>query len=282
MTKKILVCLSSSSELTLKHGKKLKTGYFINEVAVPLMHVYDETDFEVVFANPLGNTPVMDPRSDSLLWFRGNRSRYNRAKEIICRPEFVHPQTFQQILELGEERLAEEFVGLFIPGGHAPLVDLPESKELGQIIRFFHDRQRPIAMICHGPVALLSTLAEPAQSIESFRAVNNAKGGTSVEGLRSVTSPTDIPSSWIFHGYKMTCFSNLEEAMITAMNLIVGPRDFMDLKCESALKACGGKVKTSLLGGLVVEDRELITGQNPFSDDSLGRRFVERLGEASR
>lgn len=40
--------------------------------------------------------------------------------------------------------------------GHAPLEDLKDDKDLGRILLHFHRAQRPTAIICHAPIALLS------------------------------------------------------------------------------------------------------------------------------
>jgi len=40
--------------------------------------------------------------------------------------------------------------------GHAPLEDLKDDKGLGRILLHFHRAQRPTAVICHAPIALLS------------------------------------------------------------------------------------------------------------------------------
>ena len=43
--------------------------------------------------------------------------------------------------------------------GHAPLEDLKLNKDLGRILLHFHAAQRPTAIICHAPIALLSAHA---------------------------------------------------------------------------------------------------------------------------
>jgi putative intracellular protease/amidase len=51
------------------------------------------------------------------------------------------------------------YAALLVPGGHAPMSDLAFNADLGAIIANFHAKQKPIGVICHGPVALMSTLA---------------------------------------------------------------------------------------------------------------------------
>jgi putative intracellular protease/amidase len=80
---------------------------------------------------------------------------------------------------------------------------------------------------------------------------------------------------WQYAGYRMTVFSNKEEAYVEE-NAIHGKLKFY---AGDALITAGGILFT--LGGLfepnVVEDRELITGQNPPSDHALSELFLKAL-----
>ena len=77
----------------------------------------------------------------------------------ICAPEWgeitgKHGYTVSANLSLSEVS-EEAFVLLYLPGGKAPgeLRLLPEALE---IVRAFHQAQKPIAAICHGPQVLVS------------------------------------------------------------------------------------------------------------------------------
>ena len=48
-------------------------------------------------------------------------------------------------------------VGTLDVAGHAPMMDMPTDKALGRILLHFHRKQKPTALICHAPVALLAT-----------------------------------------------------------------------------------------------------------------------------
>ena len=48
-------------------------------------------------------------------------------------------------------------VGTLDAAGHAPMMDMPTDKALGRILLHFHRKQKPTALICHAPVALLAT-----------------------------------------------------------------------------------------------------------------------------
>ncbi|MEP7457713.1 DJ-1/PfpI family protein, partial [Phyllobacterium sp. SB3] len=67
-----------------------------------------------------------------------------------------HPKTLASVVAEG----TDGYVGLFIPGGHAPMADLISDKNLGKILTSFHDTGRPTGIICHGPIVLLSALPD--------------------------------------------------------------------------------------------------------------------------
>lgn len=46
---------------------------------------------------------------------------------------------------------------IFMPGGHAPMMDFKDNPELGEILNRFHEEGRLISAICHGPIALQSS-----------------------------------------------------------------------------------------------------------------------------
>ena len=58
----ILVIASRVDSFTLKDGRKEHTGYYLNELDVPVQAALD-AGYQMVLATPEGNKPVMDPRS---------------------------------------------------------------------------------------------------------------------------------------------------------------------------------------------------------------------------
>ena len=77
----------------------------------------------------------------------------------------------------------------------------------------------------------------------------------------------------------MTVFSASEEKRIE-QEILHGKLYFT---MPDALQAAGGDVSVNSVDfdPHVVEDRELITGQNPRSDDSLAAKLVAALGRAT-
>lgn len=80
---------------------------------------------------------------------------------------------------------------------------------------------------------------------------------------------------WQYAGYKMTVLSNTEEKIVE--DHILHAKLYFNV--VDALQTAGGDVITTKTDfeAHVVEDRELITGQNPRSDRPLAEKFVAAL-----
>ncbi|TPX70003.1 hypothetical protein SpCBS45565_g02092 [Spizellomyces sp. 'palustris'] len=239
---KVLIILSGANTIHLKEGKDQKTGYFLSELGHPLMKIL-EAGYEVVFANPTGTHPVQDPISDLLIWFLGNYKEREREHALIDKMKiesnFASPRPFAS---LTDDDLST-FVGVFIPGGHAPMQDLHNDKELARILGHFHRMAKPTGAICHGPAALLSTKTE--------------------EGCP-------------YAGYKVTAYSNTEDKLNEIMWWGTLPYKLVD-ELEKAGLSCQ---ETFPMGSKVTVDRELVSGQNPSSASAFGDAFVKKLEES--
>lgn len=238
---KVLVALSSSSKITLQNGKNVKTGFFLIELIEPIKKLR-EANYDIVYANPLGNEPALDHLSDSSVWWGFKQSSYHKAKKLLeleYGRGLKDPRPFRSI---SNEEL-EEFQGIFIPGGHAPMDDLGNDPELGRILKHFHEAKKPTAVICHGSIALLST------------------------------EKVYPEGQWPYHGYKMTCYSNKEERLNQLMWF-----SSLKIKVEDALRSAGAKIDNGLpMQPNCVLDRELISAQGPTSVWKLGNEFVKAL-----
>lgn len=256
---KILIVISSENKLVLKNGKSISTGFYFNETIVPSMAL-TKAGYELVFANPKGNRPFMDQRSDNISYFSNNEKEYKAAKDFLkTLKELWSPLKLSDVIGSG----LDEFKGVFVPGGHAPMIDLVKNKELGQILRHFHLNQKPTALICHGPVALISTLKQPTKYLEALKKnrINRAK---------------KYSKNWPYADYNMTVFSTSEEAIVEKNNFKANLMFYP----ESGLQNAGGKIRNGEnWQSNVVRDRELLTGQNPASDNAFIETFLSMLTE---
>ncbi|OXI78264.1 thiamine biosynthesis protein ThiJ [Burkholderia sp. AU31652] len=259
--RKVLVVLSSAQQLELRDGKQYRTGYYLDELAIPLQKIV-AAGYTPVFANPQGNPASWDPVSNDKIFFGDNEAARAKAVDLVQSfPGIAHPQTLTEIAAQG----TSDYYGIFIPGGHAPMQDLSHDKALGQILVSFHNNGRPTGIICHGPTALLSTLHEP----EAFRVAMIAG---------DFTKAARLAQGWPYAGYRLTVFSSGEEHAIEGDGRQLGGE--VKFYAADALAEAGAHVdRIGAFQSNVIEDRELVSGQQPFSSDAFGDAFVARLNQ---
>jgi putative intracellular protease/amidase len=257
----VLVVVSSEHQLELRNGKRYDTGYYLNELAVPVQKLI-EAGYTPVFANPLGNVPSMDDHSNDKMFFGGNDAKRAETLEFIKSLDGLkNPKTLESIVAEG----TDHYLGIFLPGGHAPMQDLLKDKHLGSILRSFHDSGKPTALICHGPIALLSTMAEPTAFHDAL--------------VKSDAGAIDaLAKTWPYSGYRMTVFASTEEKAVEPGQL---KGEVLFYPSEALAEAGAHIDSVAAWHSNVVQDRELITGQQPFSDSVLGDTFVEALNAHS-
>ncbi len=247
---KILVILSSETTLPLKDGKTFETGYYLNELVDPAMR-FKDAGYELVFANPKGNTPQVAADSINKTYFSDSEERLKAAMEFQKTLSGLdHPLTLRQAIEGG----LDQYKAVFVPGGPAPMIDLMASRELGNILVYFHEHDRTTILLCHGPVALASTTGDPVAYQKALRSGD-------------VDAARKIAAGWPYAGYNMTIFSDAEEK-IAAQYVFKGDPFFFP---QDALQIAGGNISNAAEAWQphAIVDRELITGQNPASDATL-------------
>lgn len=249
----VLVLLSSENQLPLQDGKRYATGYYLNEFGVPADQLL-KAGYKLVLVTPKGNAPSVDQRSIDPRYFAGDAVEMRRIEKVVQGlPGIDDTLSVKEVLagDLGR------YAGLFIPGGHAPLIDLANNPDVGALLRHFHQAGKPTAAICHGPIALLSAQQDPA-------------------GYQSALARGEKPAAtdWLYKGYKMTIFSDPEEQVFEGsledQRLLFYP--------ANAMAVAGGDMGyAKAWQPNVVVDRELITGQNPFSDKALAKALLDKL-----
>lgn len=254
----VLVVGSNARALRLKDGSSVPTGNYLSETVVP-MQALRAAGYDLIVATPDGTAPALDTRSLKPDYFGNDDAAFDQALRFFDEdPAFRHVRTLREVIDGGLERIA----GVYVPGGHAPIVDLAANLELGEILRYAHAAALPTAMLCHGPIALLAAMPD-ARMFEGAMIAGDAE------------TARDAAEGWPYRGYRMTIFSNSEEAPVER-DTFGAPLPY---SVSDALGLAGGCVEQSDIdyAAFVVADRELITGQNPRSDHPLARRLIEAL-----
>jgi len=133
----------------------------------------------------------------------------------------------------------DDFDAVFYPGGHGPLWDLTNDANSVALIEKFDRQEKPIAFVCHAPAVL--------------KDVKNEDGTPLVKGK------------------KITGFSNKEEAA-------VGLTEVVPLLLEDMLIENGAMYSNKEnWAPYAVQDKNLITGQNPASSELVAEKLLEAL-----
>src|ERR1700743_867683 len=162
---KILIVMSGAHLLEMPDNKVYATGYYLNELATPLRALI-KAGYTPVFASPNGDAPTMDASSNDATFFGNDKAK--RMETLRFSDGFEGLRHPLKLSDVAGRTL--DYVAVFVPGGHAPMVDLASDKDPGKILLSFHEARRPTALICHGPMGLLSTLPQT----EKFNRALNA------------------------------------------------------------------------------------------------------------
>lgn len=134
---------------------------------------------------------------------------------------------------------AADFDAVFYPGGHGPLWDLSQDSTSIKLIETFNEQKKPMAFVCHAPAAL--------------KHVNGEDGKPLVKGK------------------KVTGFTNTEEEAVKLTEIV-------PFLVENMLKTNGGIYsKGDDWSEYVLQDGNLITGQNPASSKLVAEKLYEAI-----
>jgi putative intracellular protease/amidase len=185
-------------------------------------------------------TPLgVKPTVDQLSWY----PPYNNNDE-----QFIAQQ--QQWLEAHAAELAAplkledvepgRYDIIFVVGGHGPMQDLAVHPMIGDLLAAnLDDPDKFVGGVCHGPAAFLSA---------------HRPDGT-----------------WLFAGRKVTSFTNEEETQAT----FAGNAPWL---LEDRLRLAGGMFEAAKPWSVhVVEDGNLVTGQQNNSSGAAASKIVEKL-----
>jgi putative intracellular protease/amidase len=259
---KVLIVCSSVDTFELKSGRKDPTGYYLNELAVPAQAMVD-SGYEIVLTTPKGTKPIVEQFSVKASYFGDSGAALQQALDFVATsPGLQNPPSIRSIIDNG----LQDYVGVFAPGGHPPMIDLMQDPDLGEVLRHFHIQAKPTGFLCHGPVALTAAMPKSKEFRQAM-----------VDG--DAAAAKSAAADWQYSGYRMTVFTDDEE-MWAEENILDGEKVLF--YPADALTAAGGTVETeAAFESHAVQDRELTTGQNPYSDAAFTDLFLQALDRAS-
>jgi putative intracellular protease/amidase len=147
-------------------------------------------------------------------------------------------EVMRRPLKLSDVRL-EDYDAVYLPGGHGPMADLAFDADVGRLLTAQLASGNPLFIVCHGPASMLATR---------------------IHGV----SP--------FKGYRVTGFTNEEEEAVGVASRATWLLE-TDLKEKVGVHFSRGEIWKPYM----VEDRNLVTGQNPASAAVLAKRLLDVL-----
>ena len=194
---------------------------------------------QIVVASPHGGEAPLDPGSVEA--FKAD----SISQDFLQNHESAWKETQKLSSFLGH---AGEYAAIFFVGGHGPMFDLATDATSHQLVNEFHQQNKVIAAVCHGPAAL------------SHVRLADGRG-------------------YLLDGQRVTGFSNAEEEMVQLASL-------MPFSLEDELnRASGGgyeKAEEAWAEKVVVSrGGKLITGQNPASATATGKAILEAIAHGN-
>ncbi|GHI03608.1 thiamine biosynthesis protein ThiJ [Streptomyces cellostaticus] len=229
---KILFVLTGADHWTLADGTRHPTGFWAEEAVVPY-RALKAAGHEVVVATPGGVVPQVDRASLAPEFNGGQEGADEVARALEEMTELREP------VKLTEVDL-DDFAAVFYPGGHGPMEDLTVDAGSGRLLAAALGSGKPLAVVCHGPAALL--------------AAAGADGSNA------------------FAGYRVAAFTNEEERQ-------GGFAERAKWLLQDRLTEAGVDVQVAEpWAPFVVVDRNLVTGQNPASSAPVAEELLKKLG----
>lgn len=256
---KILVYVSSATAVPYREGGHHAVGVFLGELTEPLEPIL-AAGHDVVFVSPDGRGPHIDKNSFRLMYWRFSKRKMEHARRFYeerLKPLGIEtPLRLSDLLAKPDKQGLSQFDSLFIPGGHAPMTDIlyknwlqgtEINEETGLLLQHFHERQKPTVLICHAPSALAAA--------------------------------PDVNGQWLYRGYNMTAVNMLSEFLIEEVWPFKVMHGHIPDYPQRILEKKGGNLRQFLVPMVshVVEDRELLTGQDPYAAVELGKKWKAKL-----
>ncbi|MFD1259213.1 type 1 glutamine amidotransferase domain-containing protein [Entomomonas asaccharolytica] len=208
------------------------TGLWLEELTTPY-YVLSDAGVQVEIVSIEGGKVPIDPRSMQA-----------DGKNPASVERFLKDKAAMQQIESSKKLDSVELDGysaVFMPGGHGTMWDLPESKQLANLLTEAWQQDIVIAAVCHGPAGLVN--------------VKDTNGKPLVAGRR------------------VSAFTNTEEEG-------VGLKEKVPFLLETRIKELGANYeKGPDFKPFAVRDGNLITGQNPASSEKVAELIVETIKE---
>ncbi len=227
--KRILMIGADERYLLTDNGTFFSTGNHPVETLLPMYHL-DQAGFAFDVATLSGNPVKFE------YWAMPSEDQEVQRFFAKYHPQFKQPLTLSTVTAQG----LDNYAAIFVPGGHGALINIPQSKDVGQALEWAAANDRFVISLCHGPAAFLA-----------------------------------VGDSDIYRGYKICAFPDSLDAKTPDIGYMPG---HLTWKFGEKLKALGFEiVNEDNISGAVHRDRKLITGDSPLAGNALGKLAAQTL-----
>jgi len=209
------------------------TGYELSELA-RAYYTFMANGFEVDVASPQGGKPPVVIDDEDL-------GVYDFAFLNDPEAQFKTSHTLKI-----DDIVSKDYDAIFFVGGKGAMFDFPDNKILQSIIKNYHESNKIIGAVCHGPAALVNVTLDDG--------------------------------SYLIEDKNVSGFTNQEELL-----LISDAASIFPFLLEDKITSHGGNFKEgSMYLEQVSHDENLITGQNPWSTWKVAERIIVQLGHTPK
>ncbi|MFT5890581.1 MAG: putative intracellular protease/amidase [Dokdonia sp.] len=138
--------------------------------------------------------------------------------------------------------IADEYQAIFFVGGKGAMFDFPDNKDIQAILSNYQNANKVIGAVCHGPAALVNVTLDNGRPLLENR--------------------------------KVSGFTNKEELLLISDAALIFP-----FLLQDKITAQGARFNE---GAMYLEkvsyDKNLVTGQNPWSTWAVAETMIKQLG----
>lgn len=235
--KKVLFVMSAAKELPLKNGKVYTNTGVFLSEFYLAYQDIVSLGYTVDFATLNGVVSSIDQESYEKKYWKGKENLMGEGTDFV-----KNDPKFNHPLTL-EKALAgsNAYAGLVVPGGQGLMVDLIGDATMKEILKTFARDKKCVGLICHAP-ALLTAIPKGENPYE---------------------------------GYQVNCVTGLEEFFIEKFVMKGQP---FNRRIGKQLKKLGFQyIKGGPAKNFAVRDRQLVTSQNPFSNEAFSPLYRQAL-----
>ncbi len=141
-----------------------------------------------------------------------------------------------------DDVVAEDYKAIFFAGGKGAMFDFPNNKAIQSVVKKYYESNKVIGAVCHGPSALVNVTLDNGRPLLKNKEVSG--------------------------------FTNKEELLLIAEAASIFPFLLQDKMIEQGANFNEGAMYLEKIS----HDKNLITGQNPWSTWRLAESMIKQLG----